>query len=1056
MAHCRITSVIGKGGLYYAFEGGYKMDSLHLNRILPVVLPATLLSFFLVSCGSNNPQTVNTYSVGGTVSGLSGTLVLQNNGGNNFTRTANGSFTFSTRVTSGSSYNVTVLSQPSGQTCTVTNGSGTIQSSNVTNVLISCTDSYSVGGTVSGLSGTMVLQNNGTDDLTVTTNGAFSFNTALANGTAYSVTVLSQPLVQTCTVTNGSGVIDASDVTNVQITCVNNTMSGKITVPSGVLIDSDVNDVLESYISNDTFDTAQVLPNPISLGGYVNEVGAGAAGRSTFSGDLNDCFQVPLKADDTITLFIGKADTVANDLDLYLYDTSGVLIDGSMGTGSYEKITVPADEDYIVVVSVSSGASNYILTIGANTAAGAGAKADAGILAISHEFVPGQVIVRFKETVQDTISSNQDPVARAAAMGMELTAGAPGREMLMTFDDSNSQAVVSQTQGTSKRLSQQSGMDYSDMVRKVNTINVIKALRKRADILSAEPNYILHHYSTEPDDTYYWLQWHYPLIYLPEAWDYTIGDNNVIVAVIDTGVLLGHPDLGNRLTNTGYDFIRDPLTSNDGDGIDANPNDPGDAVTGSSSFHGTHCAGIIGAETDNALGMAGVTWNTRIMPIRVLGVGGGTVYDIMQGIRYAAGLDNDSGTTPAQAADILSMSLGGGSYLTAEQALIDEVRAEDIVVIAAAGNENTSTLDYPASYNGVISVSAVNISGTKASYSNFGSEIDIAAPGGDGGDINGDGYADGVWSTCGDDSSGTVVYNYRSLSGTSMAAPHVAGVVALMKALYPNLSADELDALISNGSITNDIGSGGRDDFYGYGLINALKAVAAAENASSGMEITGLNVEPKSVNFGTSGTGTLLTVSKLGTGVLSVTGVSDDADWLTVTETSVDSDGFGTYTLHTDRSGLTQEGTYIATVVFTASSGVSISVHVTLQVSTMSVTYDAGYHYVLLIRVNADNTFNIVDQYNVDISNGYYSYAFTNVLRGTYFIIAGSDRDNDGYIDNPGESLGAYPSLDQPIYVDTSGNLSGLDFQTDFKFSIYTSGLSIDPNSALPRFKRLR
>ena len=137
------------------------MDSLHLNRILPVVLPATLLSFFLVSCGSNNPQTVNTYSVGGTVSGLSGTLVLQNNGGNNFTRTANGSFTFSTRVTSGSSYNVTVLSQPLGQTCTVTNGSGAIRSANVTNVLVACSNnSYSIGGTTVGLNGTVILQNN--------------------------------------------------------------------------------------------------------------------------------------------------------------------------------------------------------------------------------------------------------------------------------------------------------------------------------------------------------------------------------------------------------------------------------------------------------------------------------------------------------------------------------------------------------------------------------------------------------------------------------------------------------------------------------------------------------------------------------------------------------------------------------------------------------------------------------------------------------------------------------------------------------------------------------
>ena len=147
---------------------------------------------------------VSTYSVGGTVSGLSGSVVLQDNGGDNLTVSANGSFTFATNLASGAAYAVTVKTNPTGQTCTVTNGTGTIASANITNVTVTCTtnapSTYSVGGTVSGLSGSVVLQDNGGDNLTVAANGSFSFATKLASGAAYAVTVQTQPAGQTCTV----------------------------------------------------------------------------------------------------------------------------------------------------------------------------------------------------------------------------------------------------------------------------------------------------------------------------------------------------------------------------------------------------------------------------------------------------------------------------------------------------------------------------------------------------------------------------------------------------------------------------------------------------------------------------------------------------------------------------------------------------------------------------------------------------------------------------------------------------------------------------------------
>ncbi len=185
-----------------------------------------------------------TYSIGGTVSGLSGTVVLQDNGGNDLSVGANGAFTFSTGLAtgaaysvtvktspagqtcsvangSGAAYSVTVKTSPAGQTCSVANGSGTVGSANITNVAVTCSaaPTYSIGGTVSGLSGTVVLQDNGGNDLSVGANGAFTFSTGLATGAAYSVTVKTSPAGQTCSVANGSGTVSSANITNVAVTC---------------------------------------------------------------------------------------------------------------------------------------------------------------------------------------------------------------------------------------------------------------------------------------------------------------------------------------------------------------------------------------------------------------------------------------------------------------------------------------------------------------------------------------------------------------------------------------------------------------------------------------------------------------------------------------------------------------------------------------------------------------------------------------------------------------------------------------------------------------------
>ncbi len=199
-------------------EGGKMRKSIFIKLKTIFVIGFTLL------CLGGMQACKNLYSIGGTITGLSGTVVLQNSDGETLTSTSNGDFTFSNLLVNGSSYNVTVLTQPSGQICTPSNNSGTINNSSVTNILITCTNSYTVGGSLSNLGDgeSVILQNNSGDNLTLASNGSFTFSTPLAEGATYNVTVLTQPTNQTCIVTNGSGTVSSANITDVVVTCTNN------------------------------------------------------------------------------------------------------------------------------------------------------------------------------------------------------------------------------------------------------------------------------------------------------------------------------------------------------------------------------------------------------------------------------------------------------------------------------------------------------------------------------------------------------------------------------------------------------------------------------------------------------------------------------------------------------------------------------------------------------------------------------------------------------------------------------------------------------------------
>lgn len=351
-----------------------------------------------------------------------------------------------------------------------------------------------------------------------------------------------------------------------------------------------------------------------------------------------------------------------------------------------------------------------------------------------------------------------------------------------------------------------------------------------------------------PNDTYFAQQWHYKApssgsygIDAVGAWDITTGSSAVNVAVIDTGALFGHPDMAGKWL-PGYDMISDPYISRDGDGRDSDASDVGDWTTSGdcgdpswqpsdSSWHGTHVAGTIGAASNNGMGVTGVSWQSRIVPVRVLGRCGGTISDIADGMYWAAGLSVPGTSANANPAHVLNMSLGGsGACGTTYQNAVTAIRNAGAVLVVAAGNSNVNVSNArPANCAGVIAIAATGPSGNRAYYSNYGSLVALAAPGGD----QSGGAQNGVLSTLNDGTTSPGNMGYAYYQGTSMAAPHVAGIVALMLARNNALGVDQIKSILQQTVTPFPGGSTCNTNICGTGIANARSAVLAVP-ASSG------------------------------------------------------------------------------------------------------------------------------------------------------------------------------------------------------------------------------
>jgi serine protease len=338
------------------------------------------------------------------------------------------------------------------------------------------------------------------------------------------------------------------------------------------------------------------------------------------------------------------------------------------------------------------------------------------------------------------------------------------------------------------------------------------------------------------DDLYFPLQWYLNGkngISMPTAWKYSQGDSSKVVAVIDTGIK-AHQQIDKSLTRNadgsiyGYDFVSDIASAADGDGEDSNPNDEGGDSSGVNIFHGTHVAGIIAAEHD-FIGTAGVAPNVKLLPIRALGKDGGTISDLVKAVNWASGLKISGIPQNRYPVSVINLSLGAkepvpctGAYAS----IFDAAISKGITVVVAAGNESRASLSFPGNCAGVITVVATQALGDRATYSNYGAGTLLSAPGGEFniGSTESPESRGGIISTSVDD---TNLPSYRLSEGTSMAAPVVSGIVALMYSMQPSITPGKVRTILE-GSVrpfapgSNCAIIGG----CGSGIINAQLALA--------------------------------------------------------------------------------------------------------------------------------------------------------------------------------------------------------------------------------------
>ncbi len=792
-------------------------------------------------------------------------------------------------------------------------------------------------------------------------------------------------------------------------------LSGAITAPAFSHLDGDTNNPVDPLRANDSRADAQPLANPAVVAGYlraddhVRSAGESVDPDARFLNetDSDDWYSVTLAEGQAVNLVINGT-TASTDFDLFLIDaTTSMQVASSMNVndpdedgGDIETLEAPSDGDFLVNVSAVAGAGNYVLRLGSGVEA-----LQLDTLRVEADFVPGQVVARYRDRLGPAARGSGSSGGRARLYEVPVGGG-------LTSQARRGSAIAREPRFASEKA-----------LRKYRTIQHVKALKRDPEVLWASLNHRVKPLLV-PDDPRFGEQENLTLLGFPEAWEDVRGFSraDVVVAVVDTGVI-PHPDLDANLNAAdGYDFVQA-----DG-GIDSDPTDPDP----SGVYHGTHVAGTLGAVTNNDLfiaGAAGPSGRVRLMIVRALGLGGGTEYDVLQGVRYAAGLENDSGRLPANTANVINLSLGGGGgqFETAFREVRDQA---GVILVAAAGNEGVDRVNVPAIYDGVIAVGALDEAGTsRADFSNFGVGLDVMAPGTRvlGLGLNAESAPDAVL-----------------LSGTSTATPHVSAVAALMKSVWPAMTPDDFYCALISGALT---GSDIRDDDRGYGVIDAALAVSnAVTYRSDPTQLSGgIVTRPQSLDFGNLLDALTLTVTIPCDSGASIVDIQASEAWLRIEDRS-GARGIGDYRVIADRAAMPEGVSARGAVTITATSGVEpvTADVVALTAPAGNFAADAGTLYVQLVDLT-DDAESREQRLQPGPGGGRYQFRFEGVPDGDYAIVAGTDRDYDFAINDPGEAYGAYPQAGVIRRITVGGgNLGGLDFELGYRGQLNTQGERVE------------
>jgi subtilisin family serine protease len=419
------------------------------------------------------------------------------------------------------------------------------------------------------------------------------------------------------------------------------------------------------------------------------------------------------------------------------------------------------------------------------------------------EIVPGRVIIKLRDQVE--------PQLELEASSMDAAMQLLAREEILSAEELYSEPAAFQELA---RLAGLEDVYVIELQEGVDVFQFAEALAADPDVEYAEPDYVLRT-AIIPNDNFFNQQWGLNNtgqaistssagrpdadIDIPEAWDISRGSRDTIIAIIDTGVDLAHPDLISKLITGATFTLPDGLPQDDGG-------------------HGTHVAGIAAAATNNnTTGVAGVCWECRIMPLKAMSKTTGSTSTVSSAIRYAV----DHG------AHVINLSLGGPDGNTTLHNAVRYAYLANVPIVAAMMNEaesHPSTIYYPAAYSETIAVGSTDKMDIRSSFSSYGGHIDLTAPGSE--------ILNTYWVEVEPNQ-----HTYAYLWGTSMAAPHVAGVIGLMRSVAPHIGIEEIRTIIKTSA--DDLGDPGWDIFYGAGRVNAKQALKLTPKEITSLSISG-------------------------------------------------------------------------------------------------------------------------------------------------------------------------------------------------------------------------